>query len=206
MPQKQGKNKPLPDFLTGAWIRISGQNIDHCPQGEIRPRSTKVPRRSTKGRPRLTKVQPRWTKVRPSPTKNRQKKSTKDWPRSTKDRPRSTKDRLRLTKDRPRPHSFVDKYFKLMNDSEFLANKGSVSFFLLWICNFMPKFRMTSWPVFDKKWLWTDRRTQSNWSLGFKYEIQKLKSEIQIQKKNKIQKKKIKIQKKKSKTDRFFNT
>ena len=30
-----GKNKPLPDFLTGAWIRISGQNVDHCPDRDL---------------------------------------------------------------------------------------------------------------------------------------------------------------------------
>ena len=54
-----------------------------------------------------------------------------------------------------KPHflAHICNFWMIQN---FWPKKGSVSFFLLSISNFMQKIRMISWPVFKKKWWLTD--------------------------------------------------
>ena len=54
-----------------------------------------------------------------------------------------------------KPHflAHICNFWMIQN---FWPKKGSVSFFLLSISNFMQKIKMISWPVFEKKWWLTD--------------------------------------------------
>ena len=54
-----------------------------------------------------------------------------------------------------KPHflAHICNFWMIQN---FWPKKGSVSFFLLSISNFMQKIRMISWPVIQKKWWLTD--------------------------------------------------
>ena len=57
-----------------------------------------------------------------------------------------------------KPHflAHICNFWMIQN---FWPKKGSVSFFLLSISNFMQKIRMISWPVFEKKWWRTNGLT-----------------------------------------------
>ena len=57
-----------------------------------------------------------------------------------------------------KPHflAYICNFWMIQN---FWPKKGSVTFFLLSISNFMQKIRMISWPVFEKKWWRTNGLT-----------------------------------------------
>ena len=64
-----------------------------------------------------------------------------------------------------KPHflAHICNFWMIQN---FWPKKGSVSFFLLSISNFMQKIRMISWPVFEKKWWRTNGRTNGLTNMG----------------------------------------